>query len=70
MTIIETGELSSQECKTPGCSEKTNTYYDTELKQICAREYGANCDCFYNYLMAYKSPKQKEIEDTLTLFDF
>ena len=70
MTIIETGKLSTQECKTPGCSERTNTYYDTETNKTSPHEYGANCDCFYNYLMTYQSKRQEEIKNSLTIFDF
>ena len=70
MAISETGKLSTQECDTPGCYEKTNEYYDTETMKSSPHKYGAACDCFYNYLMTYTSKKQEEIKITPTIFDF
>lgn len=69
MTLIETGESSKQECKTIGCSAKTNTLYNTVTKEYTHHEYGVGCDCFYNHIMAWES-KTKEIKKVHSLLDY
>jgi len=70
MTLIETGELSKQECKTTGCSAKTTKLYNTVTKKYTYHGWGADCDCFYDHLMAWK-PKHKEQKNIKnSIFEF